>query len=172
MELQKQQQSIYCLRVRKLHEVAQLLPIENTETGRSIISVSLLPLPSLIEMLIESKTRGDDALAVSAAIGFAVLLLLLISRYTDASLQHRLIARGARSGVQTPQGEFLPLYVREGASFTEIQHLHQGLLLLLQCIECLAADRGHAPKSAAEGDILQRLESLLHNEMWGFEAAL
>ncbi|KAL8433334.1 hypothetical protein Efla_001888 [Eimeria flavescens] len=171
-ELQQQQQGVYCLRVLKLHEVVQLLPIENSESGRSILSLPLPPLPELIGTLKDSKRRAEDALTVSAAAGFAVMLLLLISRCTDTPLQQRLLPRGARSVVCSPQGEETPLYLREGASATDLQQLHHGLLLLLQTVEGLATDRGHAAKPAAEGDLLQRIEALLHNELWGFEAAL
>ncbi|KAL8428660.1 hypothetical protein ACSSS7_007087 [Eimeria intestinalis] len=171
-ELQQQQQGVYCLRVLKLHEVVQLLPIENSESGRSILSLSLAPLPELIGTLKDSKARAQKALTVSAAAGFCVLLLLLISRCTDTPLQHRLLARGCRSAVCTLQGEELPLYLREGATTAELQQLQHGLLVLLQTVEGLACDRGHAAKPAAEGDLLQRIEALLHNEMWGFEASL
>ncbi|KAL8273750.1 hypothetical protein Esti_002350 [Eimeria stiedai] len=171
-ELQQQQEGVYCLRVLKLHEVVQLLPIENSESGRSILTLPLPPLPELIGALKESKARAEKALTVSAAAGFCVLLLLLISRCTDTPLQQRLLARGARSAVCTLQGEELPLYLREGATAEEVQQLQHGLLVLLQTVEGLACDRGHAAKPAAEGDLLQRIEALLHNEMWGFEAAL
>ncbi|KAL8445188.1 hypothetical protein Emed_005823 [Eimeria media] len=171
-ELQQQQQGVYCLRVLKLHEVVQLLPIENSESGRSILSLPLAPLPELIGSLKDSKVRAEKALTVSAAVGFCVLLLLLISCCTDTPLQQRLLARGSRSAVCTLQGEELPLYLREGATATELQQLQHGLVVLLQTVEGLACDRGHAAKPAAEGDLLQRIEALLHNEMWGFEAAL
>ncbi|KAL8441271.1 hypothetical protein Emag_007312 [Eimeria magna] len=171
-ELQQQQQGVYCLRVLKLHEVVQLLPIENSESGRSILSLPLAPLPELFGTLKDSKARAEKALTVSAAVGFCVVLLLLISCCTDTPLQQRLLARGSRSAVCTLQGEELPLYLREGATTAELQQLQHGLLVLLQAVEGLACDRGHAAKPAAEGDLLQRIEALLHNEMWGFEAAL
>lgn len=170
-ELQQQQQGVYCLRVRQLHEVAQLFAIENSERGRAIRSLSLPPIPFIIGYLRDTKSKGEAPLSFSAAFGFVVLLLLLISRCTDTPLQHRLAARGARSGVCTPQGE-APLYIREAATPAELQQLHHGLMLLLQTTERLASDRRHPSKPAADGDILQRIESLLHNEMWGFEAAL
>ncbi|CDJ60838.1 hypothetical protein, conserved [Eimeria maxima] len=170
-ELEQQQQGVYCLRLRKLHEVARLLPIENTAAGRTILSLSLPPISSLLEELQEKAFKGEVLKAVSAAAGFAALLLLLISRLTATPLLHRIVARGARSSVCTPQGE-LPLYIREGDTQAAQQQLQQGLLLLLQAIDGVAAAREHPPKHFHDKDVLQRLEALLYNELWGFKATL
>ena len=116
---------------RLVKELQQIYPITCKNQDRYWIASAELPLD-----LFRGQVHEDE---ISAALGFLAHALVLLSKYLNIPVRHRIVCNSSRSAIQDADGTILPLFLSRVA---ERQQLERGLSLLYRNVGCLAQSQG------------------------------
>jgi Vacuolar sorting 38 and autophagy-related subunit 14 len=137
---------------RLVQDLQQIYPISCKSNDRYWIANAELPLD-----LFRGQVHEDE---ISAALGFLAQSLVLLSKYLNVALRHRIVCNSSRSAVQDADGTILPLFLSRVA---ERHQLERGLMLMHRNVDCLAQSQGLVSE---ESHILAKLD-LVYDKVKG-----
>lgn len=162
-------QQARCRRIRMMRDMQNIYPIENHTNYRTIHGFCL---PS-IDMLNRQDLREEENF--STALGFLAHLVVVLARTLEVPLRIRIRNAGSsRSSLQDPSEaekekplEEWPLYYGQGRQKGRFE---QALRLLKDCLNQFLYSRGYFDEKRREDScFLERLETILKNEMYGVD---
>ena len=116
---------------RLVKDLQQIYPVTNKNKDRYWIANAELPLD-----LFRGQVHEDE---ISAALGYLAHCLVMMSKYLDVALRHKIVCNSSRSAIQDADGTILPLFLSRVA---ERQQLERGLVLLHRSVDCLFQSQG------------------------------
>jgi hypothetical protein len=135
-------------------DLQQIYPISCKNNDRYWIANAELPFD-----LFRGQVHEDE---ISAALGFLAQSLVLLSKYLNVALRHRMVCNSSRSAVQDADGTILPLFLSRVA---ERYQLERGLLLMHRNVDCMALSQGLV---FDETHILAKLDRVYDNIVFGY----
>lgn len=105
--------------------------------------------------LFRGQVHEDE---ISAALGFLAHSVVLLAKYLNVPLRHRIVCNSSRSAIQDSDGKILPLFLSRVA---ERPQLERGQVLLHRNVDCLAQSRGIRGSSNNEDQPQQRQHILV-----------
>lgn len=132
---------------RLVKDLQQIYPVTNKNHDRYWIANAELPLD-----LFRGQVHEDE---ISAALGYLAHCLVMMSKYLNVALRHKIVCNSSRSAIQDADGTILPLFLSRVA---ERQQLERGLVLLHRSVDCLSLSQGLVPGN--EPHILAKLSNV------------
>ena len=140
---------------RKLvKDLQQIYPISCKNSNRYWIANAELPFD-----LFRGQVHEDE---ISAALGFLAQSVVLLSKYLNVALRHRIVCNSSRSAVQDADGTILPLFLSRVA---ERYQLERGLVLMHRNLGCMAQSQGLVSE---ETHILAKLDRVYDKIISGY----
>lgn len=163
-------QQLRCRRIRMLHEVCQVYPIEHLGTHRTIRGLGVAEIRQLSRMDLREEEN------ISTALGYLAHLLVTLASILEVPLRIRVHNAGcSRSSLSDPHESpdstapprELPLYYGRGLEksrfMSSLRLLHEGLNQFLY-------SRGYyEEKRAGGGNLLECFELIIQKEMHGID---
>ena len=120
--------------IKLIRELSSIYPITKDSDGKNYFICGLrLPVDGLWASIVPEEE-------ISAALGYVCHLLVMMSKYLDVPLRHRIYANSSRSAIAQDGGSAIfPLF---RARVIEREELEYGLVLLDADVECLLKSRG------------------------------
>jgi hypothetical protein len=121
--------------IKLVRELSSIYPITKDKDGKNHF-ICGIKLPADIPASIINMPEEE----LSAALGYVCHLLVIMSKYLDIPLRHRIYANSSRSAIAQDGGSAIfPLF---SARMIEREELEYGLGLLDADVECLIKSRG------------------------------
>ena len=134
---------------RLVKDLQQIYPVTSKNHDRYWIATAELPLD-----LFRGQVHDDE---ISAALGYLAHCLVLMSKYLNVALRHKIVCNSSRSAVQDADGTILPLFLSRVA---ERVQLERGFVLLHRNVDCLSLSQGMVLHNNDESHILAKLNQV------------